>query len=68
MATWWTYNEDRRQAPGAKISDDGTDLVYQLAVQPVITTRMPYLGIRIRITVHDDGSETVRLAWMRWED
>lgn len=67
MPAWWTFNEDRRQAPGARISDDGKDLVYQLAVKP-LTTRTPTLGIRIRITVHDDGSETVCAAWMRWED
>lgn len=66
MAIWWNFQEDRRQAPGARISDDGKDLVYQLAVKPLMATA-PSLGLKIRITVHEDGSETVRMAWMRWE-
>lgn len=69
MATWWTFNEDRRQAPGARITGEGADLVYQLAVQPLpIYGKPPTMGLLIRVHVHEDGSETVGIAHMRWKE
>lgn len=70
MAGWWSQDEDRRQAPGISIAGEGTDLVYSLAVHPlpIYGNKPPTMGLKIRVKVHTDGSETVSLAHMRWKE
>lgn len=70
MATWWyTDQEDRQQATGTRLTAEGSELTFRLAVQPLPIHKRPItMGLIIRAVATPDGIEPVSLGCIRWKE